>query len=340
LTAAGKIQFGLANALTTNELSVSGSITVNDNVWHHIVITYAGTSTPAGIKIYVDNVLDTNTVLSNTLTGSILNLAEFNLGTRANDATIGYLGHLDEFVIYNKTLSAAEVAFRYSNGTGTENMGVLNATQGYIRSKPIILTAAKWQTFNSIYDMRNGNITFQVLDNSDNLLCNGLGDISTCAGFTSPIKLYAQLSRPSLADNSPEIDKWWAAWMNTTSEEIKGSSEMHVSLSESLVDTIGDNIIFKILQNARILNDRVVNFHNTEFCIDNETLRHNVTYDYCVGNTCKLMKDIMDEKCMYGCDLERNLCTPDPLTRNAVPFGIGIGIIVFALILLRLLRVI
>jgi len=336
---AGKIQFNIYTSATTY-LAIKTSTAYNDGKWHHAVVIYNGSSFVSGVNIYIDSILQSLTTVSDSLgNGTILNSATFNLGSRGDSAF--FLGRLDEILVYNKTLTQAEVNSRYNSSYGTESgFSMTNLTAGYIRSKPIILTATKWQTFNSIYDVQNGNITFQILDSSNNMLCNGLGDISTCAGFTSPIKLYARLSRSSLTDNSPEIDKWWAAWMNTTSEEIKGSSEMHVSLSESLVDTIGDNIIFKILQNARILNDRVVNFHNTEFCIDNETLRHNVTYNYCVGNTCKLMKDIMDERCAYGCDLERNLCILDPLMRNAIPFGIGIGIIVFVAVLLRLLKVI
>ena len=230
LTATGKIQFGLANTITTNELSVNGNATINDNLWHHILITYDGSTTPTGIKIYVDNILNTNTILTNTLTGSILNLAEFNLGTRTNDATIGFLGYLDEFVIYNKTLTASEISFRYNNGIGTESMGVaLDATSGLIQSKSISMSNTSWVDFFSDYNFGNGNMTFKILDQNNNTLCTGLGNITSCANTISPIKLYAQLARPSQNDTSPYIDRWGVSWLLNTFEEVKGSGEMHIS---------------------------------------------------------------------------------------------------------------
>ena len=46
---------------------------VSMGVWHHVVVTYSGTSTVGGMQIYVDGVNQPLTILGNTLTTSILN---------------------------------------------------------------------------------------------------------------------------------------------------------------------------------------------------------------------------------------------------------------------------
>jgi hypothetical protein len=88
------------------------------SVWHHLIITYDGSSNASGIKIYLDNVSAPLTIYSDTLnSGTILSSTEFTIG-------MGYYFQntlmLDEFLIYDKVLSVAEVAFRWNGGSGTE----------------------------------------------------------------------------------------------------------------------------------------------------------------------------------------------------------------------------
>jgi hypothetical protein len=108
-----------------------------------------------------------------------------------------------------------------------------------------------------------------------------------------------------------------------------------VNLTNESISDVSDEVIIKMLQNARILNERVVNFHNHQYCIDNSTLQHNVTYNYCAGiNNCRQMEDIMNENCTYGCDYQRAECIPSPTARlEAV--GIFIAIIVGVILFFR-----
>jgi hypothetical protein len=114
-----------------------------------------------------------------------------------------------------------------------------------------------------------------------------------------------------------------------------------VNITDSSMDAIGDEVIIKILQNARILNDRVVNFHNSQYCISNETLQHNITYTYCAGmGNCRLMVDIMNETCTYGCDYESQTCsTPEYQVRLLVLIGLVLLLVVLVVILRRLGRI-
>ena len=56
---------------STSVLAETPDVTIGS--WHYVVATYSGTSTVAGVKIYVDGVNQTLTTLSNNLTTSIVN---------------------------------------------------------------------------------------------------------------------------------------------------------------------------------------------------------------------------------------------------------------------------
>src|SRR3990167_11560177 len=68
----GNLRFILRSTLG-NEIRVDTSSPTNDNNWHNIVMSYDGSSTAAGLSIYVDGNLVPKVVGSDTLTASILN---------------------------------------------------------------------------------------------------------------------------------------------------------------------------------------------------------------------------------------------------------------------------
>lgn len=84
--------------------------------WYHLVWTYDGSSTAAGLKLYTNSVLETNIVADDDLTGTILNTANFQIGNRNSAASV--LGLIDEFAIWNRALRSDEVKMLYSNGNG------------------------------------------------------------------------------------------------------------------------------------------------------------------------------------------------------------------------------
>ena len=308
----------------TNYIDVQTTAVFNDGYWHHCIVTYDGSSSASGVKIYVDNILQVVSILKDNLNGTILNPANFLVGARLDG--FQFNGSLDELVVYNKTLNATDVSFRYNNTVGTENMMSVPSNarfiSGYVKSVPVDLAGSSWDSYSADYSLSNGSIIFKVLDSSDNVLCTGLGDIGSCAGSAVSVKLYAEFSR-AVNMSSPELDRWYATFLALSPEEIRGSSELHVS-------AIADEVIIKMLMNARILNDRVVNFHNHQYCTGNMTLQHNVTYEYCAGSgDCRQMADIMDENCAYGCDYANASCKPSPMLSFIIFI---VGIIIFVVV--------
>lgn len=124
VTPGGSLTFSLVNVWTTNCLSVTGTATVRDGSWHHVVITYTPTwsgglltSVAAGVSMYVDGVALSKSTTYDNLTSTIVSTADLRFGTRQNGFPAEcYAGYLDEISAYNKVLSVAEVSWVYNSG--------------------------------------------------------------------------------------------------------------------------------------------------------------------------------------------------------------------------------
>ena len=152
----------------THYVGVIGSTTITDNAWHHVVGVNTGTGTAAGVKLYVDGNLETNTVLSDNLSSlSVLNSAPLVIGARDTTAGVPFDGYIDEVALYNTVLSAGQVTTHYNTGRG--NYG------GVCYSNSPFANAA-WNFIGGIFD-----------GSSANLYVNGLLECSNAvtAGFSS-----------------------------------------------------------------------------------------------------------------------------------------------------------
>ena len=101
---------------------VIGSLDIADGKWHTIAATYDGSSAVAGIKLYVDGVLDTGvTTEQNNLASTIISgTPDFWIGNQINVPRFE-IGALDNFVMSNIVRSGAYIA---------ANVGVLPAVDG------------------------------------------------------------------------------------------------------------------------------------------------------------------------------------------------------------------
>ncbi len=83
---------------------------VDDTGWHHLVMTYDGTSVGGGIQFFIDGIQQSVTVGGTTLAATIITSAEFKLGTSTTD------GYVDDVTIWASALSLAAVRRLFNHG--------------------------------------------------------------------------------------------------------------------------------------------------------------------------------------------------------------------------------
>lgn len=146
----GRLNMVIRNT-TTNYLSVNGSTKVNDNQWHHVTATYDGSNLAAGVKMYVDGNLETNTNLNDALgTNTIINTQSFNIGSRASGG-VPFKGAIDDVRVYNDILSNSEAMtlanmynYRFGNSENLSTASTINITG--TQSNPDDRLAIKFNT--------------------------------------------------------------------------------------------------------------------------------------------------------------------------------------------------
>lgn len=133
----------LLHHTTGNSIKVHIAGIWNDDIWHHVIVTYDGSSIASHVKFYLDGSLKSTLIDRDTLTGSIISTTNTQIAAR-DGANLCYTGFIDEAIIYDKKLSQKEVTFRWNNGIGTENM---EAPPPPVREKIL----CNWDKTTSVY---------------------------------------------------------------------------------------------------------------------------------------------------------------------------------------------
>jgi hypothetical protein len=85
---------------------------LDDNEWHHCVITYDGSSDASGFNIYIDGLEESVEVVVNSLSGSTLSLNPVYIGRRDSGASSNYTA--SDIRIYRREISPIEVNLLYN----------------------------------------------------------------------------------------------------------------------------------------------------------------------------------------------------------------------------------
>ncbi|MCI4670891.1 MAG: T9SS type A sorting domain-containing protein [Bacteroidia bacterium] len=186
------------NVLWSNAIRVevggsglSGSIPVNDGMWHHVAVTYNPSAGSSPFRLYVDGNLDVSgniTTPVNTVVGNM------RIGQRVDGAR-HFDGTIDEVRVWNFVKSQSQIMAELNNelcGTPTGLMVYYNFNQGSAGNSNIGQTTLFDQSGNA----RNGSlINFALSGSSSNWVSGAtLGQasgifnlrINSCGPYTSP----------------------------------------------------------------------------------------------------------------------------------------------------------
>lgn len=255
----GWIYMYLINSTSANNyIGVSVNTDYSDGTWHHVVATYDGSSTAAGIHIYVDGVDKVLAVVRDTLSLTIQNAIDCCIGARGTGAYF-WNGYLDEVVIYNKELSQDEAEFRYYCGTGREEMSLSAYALWHLNESSGASAAdSSGNGRNGILvNMEDADWKAGKLNNC--LEFNGIDEYVDCgniAGFDKndafSLEFWVQGTNPAGANNDTIISKstdtpdsrGWEAWLSYVAGNLK--------LRFSLYGTINSLSVY--VNNTPLLN--------------------------------------------------------------------------------------
>jgi hypothetical protein len=111
-----RLALGLQGNGSTNNFAMAETAPVSTGTWHYVVVTYSGTSTVAGMNIYLDGVNQPLTTISDTLTVSIVNSNPAALNGRGGATDMSSDG-IDEVRVFSKGVVASPdwVTASYNN---------------------------------------------------------------------------------------------------------------------------------------------------------------------------------------------------------------------------------
>lgn len=131
-------------------VSANGGPVLN-GAWHHVV----GQKTSTGIELYVDGVWRGSTAVTNNIAYPAT--TELRIGKHGTTGTaLDYKGAIDEVRIYNRALSAAEIAAHYNAGAGKYGTAESGLVGGWHFDEGASTSAADYSGSGHTATLRNG----------------------------------------------------------------------------------------------------------------------------------------------------------------------------------------
>ncbi len=174
----GQVGFGVSDTDADSKIRwIDNSIA--DNTWHHVVGTYDGSETVAGIKIYVDGSIVASSTSEQGDYGGMSNTAADVWIGRFSSSALSYNGSIAQVKIYNRALNPTEIATEYNRNL--DGNGLL-----------------AYYTFNDTNSDDSGVIDYAGYDNNCSLVggadTNAFGMWDTNAGFFDGVNDYINVS--------------------------------------------------------------------------------------------------------------------------------------------------
>ncbi len=163
----GQVAFNTGNPDGGYDDTINSSATVNDGLWHHVVVSR--NQTTGEKNIYVDGVLDTSDFDTTNLLNDpqLLTIGAISDASNPDPSSPdyygynGYQGLLDDIQIYNRVLTSNEVSFLYNNPGATLGGATTNAPYPVDANLQLFITRSQDPDLGEIY---GGSVSFNSVN--------------------------------------------------------------------------------------------------------------------------------------------------------------------------------
>ena len=166
----GALNVWLINAFGTSYIQVNSTNVVLDGAWHHVALTYDGSSTAAGVRVYVDGQDATGEATADYLAGPFANTLSLDIGSRQGAANFN--GALAAVSIWGTNLTAMNIASIFQSGLPMPNVLLGFSADSFL-----------------VFPGQDVKLSWQVAAGSSVSIDQGVGDVTdqTTNGFGSRV---------------------------------------------------------------------------------------------------------------------------------------------------------
>jgi hypothetical protein len=221
---------------------------LNSNEWNHIVIVFDGTESnyQNRIKIYVNNSAATLTFQQTNFPTQIAGAATGDEFRLADGYQPSFVGKMDEFCIFSKSLTSTDVSALYNSGSPAAATTVLNLgalayyplgeqaqNTGYIQSNGSDVSGSEWQ-------FPNGALQDYVMDfgSSVGKFISLPNEISLSGEFAMSFWLKPTSNNINLLGNSSNTNY---LYLNPSNQIVISSSDISQTFSSTIISSTSGN---------------------------------------------------------------------------------------------------
>lgn len=118
LNGSGELEVQLRNSASLS-ITVPSVTAINNGEWHNVIVTYSGSESASGVKVYIDGVSDADTATDDDLGSNTMVSTQDTFIASRNNSTQLLVGSMHNVAIYDTELSSSEVAALYNGGAVT-----------------------------------------------------------------------------------------------------------------------------------------------------------------------------------------------------------------------------
>ncbi len=214
-----------------------GSRNVNDGQWHHVAATYDGSK----ITLYVDGTLDTSVAATGKIAQDSFPLYISGNSEPPSGHTYYFNGLIDEVSLYNRALSAAEIAAIYNAGSAGKCFG----------TPPTITTQPTNQT----------------------VLVGQMATFSVAASGTAPLHYQWTVGSSNILNATN-------ATLTLTNVQLSQAGNYSVLVSNTVSSAISSNAVLMVIPNYSFVWSAIPSprFVNTPFQVTIQAMFTNAVY--------------------------------------------------------------